>query len=282
MTNKRVLNLGAGTQSSVLLVMADRGDIEPVDVAVFADTQAEPREVYDHLAWLEKQVKTPVVRVTQGNLEKDSIDFRQKADRRHSSIPLFVLNQDGTHGMVRRQCTYEYKIRPIERYIRRTLLNLKPRQRFPVGATVTQVYGISFDERHRAKNGNGDPKWMRRSYPLVDMRLNRWQVIELAEKWFPGRTFPRSACVFCPFHSDAEWLRIKRDTPAEWDRVVNFDRAIRQRGTGGTHRLHLAGTPFIHDSRRPIELVDLRSDDERTGQMSIDGMANECEGMCGV
>jgi hypothetical protein len=40
MTNRRILNLGAGTQSSVLLVMHDRGELPPVDVAIFSDTQA--------------------------------------------------------------------------------------------------------------------------------------------------------------------------------------------------------------------------------------------------
>lgn len=34
--NHRILNLGAGTQSSVLAIMCDRGDVEPVECAIFA------------------------------------------------------------------------------------------------------------------------------------------------------------------------------------------------------------------------------------------------------
>ncbi len=51
-----VLSLGAGWQSTALYLMAMDGEI-PVrfDCAVFADTQAEPRAVYEHLAWLEAQ-----------------------------------------------------------------------------------------------------------------------------------------------------------------------------------------------------------------------------------
>lgn len=44
----RILSLGAGVQSTALLVMAAEGLID-VDAAVFADTQWEPRKVYDHL-----------------------------------------------------------------------------------------------------------------------------------------------------------------------------------------------------------------------------------------
>ena len=43
---KRVWSLGAGVQSSTGLLMSDCGEIEPVDVAVFADTCSEPSAVY--------------------------------------------------------------------------------------------------------------------------------------------------------------------------------------------------------------------------------------------
>ncbi len=46
----KVLSLGAGVQSSVMLLMADRGLLgDKPDVAIFADTQWEPKEVYEHL-----------------------------------------------------------------------------------------------------------------------------------------------------------------------------------------------------------------------------------------
>lgn len=287
---KRILNLGAGTQSSVLLVMADRGDISPVDVALFADTQAEPREVYDHLDWLEKQVRIPVVRVSAGNLENDGIEFRShlftqgETGKRYASIPLFVLNPDGSQGVIRRQCTSEYKIEPITKYIRREILGLEKGERYLGGDQVEQVFGISFDERGRAKNGNGDPRWMLRDYPLVDMRLTRWQVIALAEKWFPDRTFPRSACVFCPYKSNEEWRRLRDEHPRDWDRAVRFDHATRIADAEGvaSGKRKLVGVPYVHRQNVPLDEADLRTNDEITGQLTLSGMANECEGMCGV
>lgn len=51
----RILSLGAGVQSTTLLLMSRHGDIAPLDGAVFADTGWEPQEVYRHLAWLEQE-----------------------------------------------------------------------------------------------------------------------------------------------------------------------------------------------------------------------------------
>lgn len=269
---KRVLNLGAGTQSSVLLIMADRGDIEPVDVAIFSDTQAEPREVYEHLDWLEKQVKVPVVRVTAGNLRSESAG--------RSFLPLFVLNADGSQGKTLQKCTSEFKVAPITQYIRTKILKLDKGEVYRGCDRVEQVFGISFDERHRCKNGNGDPSWMLRNYPLVDRKLNRWQVIAIAEQWFPGHGFPRSACTFCPHHNNREWRRLRDGSPDEWASAVEYDRAMRRNGWAKT--VGLDGTPFVHRQMVPLDEADLRTDDEKQGQLTLDGFANECEGMCGV
>jgi hypothetical protein len=291
---RRVLNLGAGTQSSVLAVMCDRGELPPVEVALFADTQAEPKEVYDHLDWLEKQLKrTPIVRLTNGNLETDAIAFRRHrysedastGRKGYASIPLFVMNPDGSQGIIRRQCTAEYKITPIQRYIRREMLGLADGQRAPKGVHIEQVFGISFDERQRMRRP--EVSWCVYDYPLVDLKLGRWQVIEKAEKWFPDRVFPRSACYFCPYKSNEEWRRLRDDHPAEWAKAVAFDHAIRDAGTAGQEaKKMLVGKPFLHRQMVPLDKADLRDDDDKTGQMKFPGLMgvaeNECEGMCGV
>ena len=49
----RVLNLGAGVQSTTLLLMSIRGEIAQLDHAIFADTGWEPKAVYQHLEWAE-------------------------------------------------------------------------------------------------------------------------------------------------------------------------------------------------------------------------------------
>ena len=46
----RVVSFGAGVQSTVMLLMAAKGELSPMpDVAIFADTQFEPPHIYEHL-----------------------------------------------------------------------------------------------------------------------------------------------------------------------------------------------------------------------------------------
>jgi len=60
-----VISLGAGVQSTVMALMAAKGELSPMpDCAIFADTKFEPKGVYTHLDWLEKQLPFPTYRVT--------------------------------------------------------------------------------------------------------------------------------------------------------------------------------------------------------------------------
>src|SRR5689334_17122967 len=127
----KVLSLGAGVQSTTLLLMSCQGILPRLDAAIFADTQWEPPAVYEHLSWLEEQAAAagiPVHRVTAGNLRQHTLEGfvrgSAKDGERYATMPLHVISPAGTTGMIRRQCTREYKIVPIERFIRRELLGL--------------------------------------------------------------------------------------------------------------------------------------------------------------
>ena len=53
---KNIISLGAGVQSSVMALMAAKGEITPMpDCAIFADTGWEPKRVYEWLDWLEDE-----------------------------------------------------------------------------------------------------------------------------------------------------------------------------------------------------------------------------------
>src|SRR6266550_8880108 len=89
----RILSLGAGVQSSTLLLMACEGELQ-IDAAIFADTQWEPWWVYQHLDGLEKVAKAagiPIYRVTIGDLRADAL-----ANKTASWMPLYSVNpEDG-------------------------------------------------------------------------------------------------------------------------------------------------------------------------------------------
>ena len=123
MSDLRILSLGAGVQSSTLALMIEKGEVPMVDAAIFADTMAEPKEVYDHLTWLEKQLSYPIYKVSGGDLTQDSIDNAEgKGKYNFVEVPLFTKNNEtGKKGLLRRQCTSNYKIRPVNKKIRELL-----------------------------------------------------------------------------------------------------------------------------------------------------------------
>ena len=70
----RVLSLGAGVQSSTVLLMMINGEIKPADVCIFADTGNEPKEVYEHLNRLKVMSTIPIHVVGNANIVKDVYD----------------------------------------------------------------------------------------------------------------------------------------------------------------------------------------------------------------
>ena len=279
----RILNLGAGTQSSVVYLMMLLGELPAAEVAIFADTHREPKAVYHHLDWLKQQGndRIPIVIVTAGNLRDDALAFmqqRKSADgKRFASMPLHVLNADGSSGMLNRQCTKEYKVIPIERYIRRSILGMVHGQRVPSDVMVEQIFGLHFEERSRMRISQNT--WCEFKYPLVEMRMRKLQVIEWAQKRYPNHPFPRSACIECPFLSDRESRDMRDNRPDEWSERVSFDHAIRDRDRERQRqRATDHAEPYLHRQCVPLEKVNLGDDQ---GEFAW-GMDNECEGMCGV
>ena len=230
----RVLSLGGGTQSSVLLLMASRGEIQPaLDVAIFADTGWEPRSVYEHLDWLEGESEIPIVRVDRGrNLGDDTMNCVQHQGRPNLAIPAFVRNPDGSKGMLQhRQCTMQYKLNPIAKYTRENLLGVGYRQRVPSNIGVEAWLGISTDEIMRIRDGS-TWAWQTPRYPLIEMGMSRADCLAWFAEHYPSRSLPRSACVGCPFRSDKEWLAVKQSDPADFERTVAIDQEMRLQGKG--------------------------------------------------
>jgi len=274
-TEYTFLSLGAGVQSSCMALMAAKGEITPMpDAAIFADTQAEPQAVMDWLDWLETQLPFPVIRVTRGSLTEESLVIRERKDGTghwsKSLIPAFILNKDGTKGIMSRQCTYSYKVEQLERAARR-LGKVKRGQK---EVTVTQWIGISWDELQRMKHSR--TKWAQHRWPLIERRMTRRQCLE----WMEANGYPeppRSACIYCPFHSDAEWRKLRDEDPKAFNACVKFEKDL-QAVKSKTERMK--GIPYLHSSMIPLSEVDFSTDIER-GQGALDFNA-ECEGMCGV
>lgn len=269
-----ILSLGAGVQSTALYLMDLDGDLAvKFDYAIFADPGDEPEAVYKHLEWLKTLGGAKLLVRSNGCLGDDLMD---KTKDRVSSIPVFTFNESANSvGMVQRQCTNDYKIKVVERTIRRDILGLEPRQRVPKDIKIWQYVGFSMDEPGRAARARGrfnQRGWTDVSFPLIEDGMTRQDCINYLEQRVPHNV-PRSACVYCPYKSNREWLALKRAGGADWQRALAIDKALRTEGTPLNKRLNYPA--YLHRSCKPLEECKLDED-----QMNLFDM--ECEGGCGL
>jgi hypothetical protein len=274
MKKKTILSLGAGVQSSTLALMAAHGEVTPMpDCAIFSDTGAEPEAVYDWLDWLEKQLPFPVHRVSYRNLREDIGKQRPTGKFDMMPIPAWIKLKEGDRpgGLLRRQCTTDYKIRPLIKEVRKQLGIFG--KKTPDKIMVSQWIGISLDEIQRMKNSR--EKFIEHRWPLVEKRITRLHCIEWMQKHY-NRTPPRSACTFCPFHDDKEWRQLRDNNSEGWNDAVRVDEMIRALWKGQDSQAEF----YLHRSHKPLSEADLT--DYEAGQHDLFGFENECEGMCGV
>lgn len=269
------ISLGAGVQSTYMYLQACRGgflDYGPKPhVAIFADPQAELAGTYRHLDWLEREfsAEIPILRVTSGSLEKN-LYWGGEGRKGAAQIPVFLSGDDG-RGIGLRQCTADFKLRPIQRACR-DLLGLEPGERAAGRYRVEQWIGISTDEAHRAKPSA--VSWVERRYPLLFDRPTRRGDCLL---WMEREGYPipvASSCFFCPFHSDEEWRRIRSSEPELFARAVKIDQDLR--GGGIAMGKRLVKEQYLHSGLKPLGETKFLNEDQP------DFFGNECEGHCGV
>jgi len=264
----RVLSLGAGVQSTVMALMTMTGEIkDKPDCAIFSDTGAEPKNVYEHLEWLTKQLDYPVYIVQKGDLRNDTlIGYKRKnGNRKFASIPFFLKNS----GINIRECTTDYKITPVRKKTRE-LLGLKKGQKVSKDVMVETWIGISLDEIIRAKESRY--KWSYNRFPLLELELKRHELIKWFDERYPNQTLTKSSCTFCPYHDDKTWREMKINDVESWNDAVDFDKKLRARKTKYKHE------QYLHRSCLPLDEIDFDNLEDK-GQYTF---LDECEGMCGV
>jgi hypothetical protein len=250
----KVLSLGWGVQSFTLAAMVALGELEPIDIALHANTTHDSSGTYSFAArftpWLkERGVKVATVLPSHSDPLDNGYGWPDE--------PFYTITPSG-NGQIKRQCTSQWKVIPMRRWL----------QANRNGQPVEQWIGISLDEFQRMKDS--DVKYITHRWPLIERKMTRQDCV----KWLTAHGLevpPKSACVFCPFHSTREWHDLKANGNGDWHKAIEVDRAIRK-----------ARPPydlFVHPARIPLEDVDLRTDQER-GQLEL--WNAECSGICGV
>lgn len=244
-----IISLGAGVQSSAMSIMACHGKIKPMpSLAIFADTGDEPREVYAWLKELCKMLTFPVVELQTGKLSQAIVNKWG-----FSQIPAWFRSaKTGKASIGRRQCTKYFKIVPIRREIR---------SRYP-NQPIVMWQGISTDEVSRCKDS--ERQWLTHRFPLIEQNISR-QDCETFLRSVTSWTVPKSACVYCPYRSDAQWQQtLKR--PYEMEIVRRVEATL------------LPRNEFLNRRLQPVDSINFTQNDPA----QVDMFNNECEGMCGV
>ena len=286
-TTFHFISLGAGVQSTALYLMAAQGLIQPMPAAaIFADTQWEPQHVYKHLAWLQSlNLPIPIHRITAGNLYQNTWDALRapgNGKAAFTDIPTVVLDDDGNPAMRHRQCTTNYKVKPIIKHIK-SAIGRKPHTRKNKPPFAVQWMGITTDEWMRCKQSQ-EP-WIHNAYPLIDAHMTRHDCLEWFQDQYPGQPLAKSSCVGCPYHSNRDWLRLSREAPEQMQKAIELDIHLRK---PERIALEIRGKPqYLHPSGKPLAdvITALDTNDRLQYKMFDDTdnpFVNECDGHCGI
>lgn len=219
----KVISYGGGVQSTALLVLAARREID-YPTFLFANVGDDS----EHPATLAYVREVALPYATRAGIDLQQLERRrrdgttetlmQRLNRPDTrSIPIPIRMANGAPG--RRSCTADFKIKVVGRWLREhgaTALN-----------PATVGIGISLDEIHRANRRRGEAH-EQIEYPLLDLRLRRSdceRIIEDAGLPVP----PKSACFFCPFRTVEAWRRQRRDEPELFIAAVRLEETINKR-----------------------------------------------------
>lgn len=234
----RVLSLGWGVQSWCLAAMMALDELPRVDVLIHADTRHERFETYAFVRRWSPWLGEHGLNVVQVTGRRTDV-IQAWSNSKSVMIPAFTVDSvTGKRGMVLRQCTTEWKIKPIRRWIR---VELRRRQVPIVPGVVESLQGISLDEFERMRDS--DAKYITNCYPLVDLGMTRAD----CETWLRDHALgvpPKSSCTFCPYRSIQSWRDLEAEDGPDWREALQVDATIRDRRP--------KAALFVHPRRKPL------------------------------
>lgn len=211
--------------------------------ALFADTGAESSSSLENFEYWRKESPIPMYRVKNWHHNALHNGYRD--------LPVYF--PEG--GMMKRQCTSQWKINPINKAIRKLYPNKRPNK--PVALWL----GISTDEIGRMKENR--LKSIENVYPLIEMGLSRQDCYAILEKY--GYPQVKSSCFMCPY-------QVKRwhENP-ELDKAIGYEKSLQ---ANNPYR----EIPYLHPSCEPLEVAV----NKQLNQTNLFTFDDECDGHCGL
>lgn len=242
----KVFSFGGGVQSVAALVLAARGELE-CDAFLFANVgeDSEGKATLRYLREIampyakERGVVLHELHATKRDGSIETIYQRVMSGKRGLVIPVHLQGS----GPMRRQCTHDFKIRVINRWLREH------------GATTrnpaTVMLGISTNEELRATKEHEGPRYRHIEYPFLvrERRMSRLDCVNvIASAGLPIP--PKSACYFCPWHTVEMWRELRDNEPEDFQRACDLERHLSEWSAKRGHR-----PVFLSSKQQPLAQV---------------------------
>lgn len=195
----RIMSMGAGVQTTAMLLKWH----ERYDYIIFADTGDEYAETY----WYIENYLKPFCK--EHNLEWVTVKHKHGF-----SLMEWCIKRKIIPIRTRRWCTMDFKVKPINRFIR----TLGAKKKNPVHVDI----GISMDESQRANFTKKDVQYIVKEYPLLDAKLTRSDCKKIITD-YGWPLPPKSGCDFCMFQKRST-LRKMLATPEGKARLIEIDK----------------------------------------------------------
>lgn len=198
------------------------------DMVIFCDLGFEPPWVEKQMEFTRQACETAGIKfkLLYTHLHEDFME--NFGERRTISIPWWTLGNDGHKSRMPRNCTLDYKVNEISKFIRWEVLGYKKGQRLrPEDLKAHEMHmGFSYEEKHRCKESPN--KMLVNKFPLVDMKLTRADnYAYIRDIW--GLETKASSCTFCPFHKNYFFQHLKTSQPETYTKLLEVDELLRDK-----------------------------------------------------
>lgn len=261
----KILSCGAGMQSTALALMScankliqdNRAEgfdftyteqVPVYDAVLFCDLGLEPAWVYDQVNFIKTACEWAGIPfyILKSTLYEDYLrDFGKK---RVVSIPFWSLSPDNKKGKMMRNCTLDYKINLMQKFIRWNLLGYKKGQKIRTEDIKAHEIHIGFSKEEERRCKENPSRMFVNKFPLCEMELERADnYAYIRDVW--GLETKASACCFCPFHTNYFFNYIKNNNREEYEKTVEFDDMLEK----GQPDTKIISKLYISRSRKRIK-----------------------------
>lgn len=265
----KILSFGAGMLSTALLLMSCEKAIKELpglypevpiyDASIFCNLGLEPPWVLEQVEFARRACQKAGIPFFILNTPLYQDFMKNFGNRRTISIPWWTLTEDGHKAKMPRNCTIDYKINAISKFVRWNLLHYRKGQRIrPEDVKAHELHmGFGAEEQHRCKENPN--RMFVNKFPLVEIGMTRADTYRYTlEEW--GLDTKASACAFCPFHRNYFYRYIQRNDPATYDAILGIDNLLQEK----TPMPPMKSKLFMSRSRKRIR--DLTPEDCRDAE----------------